>query len=131
MSPYLTNRRRRARGFTLIEALIALGLLMVGVYVLFQVFPIGLSTAAYARSVQVATRLAEREVERLLAEPDNLPKQIVATDGVGTVLLYEPRDLLYSRSRYSVGQASVSSGSAAVSGVGGTQWLTATGRVLP
>ena len=122
--------RVRKRGFTLIEALVALGLLLGGVYAVLRIFPLGLGTVGYARNVQVATRLAEQEVERLLAKPANLPSRIVATDGAGTVLPYDPNDLIYAAAPYSAGQASVSNGSDAVTG-SGTQWLAAVGSVLP
>jgi len=124
------SRRSGARGFTLLEALVALGLLMIGVYAVLRIFPLGLSTVAYTRNVQLAARLAEREVERLLAEPSNLPDRIIATDGVGTILNYDPDDFVYDAASYATGQATVTNGSAGVSG-NGTQWLTAAGKALP
>jgi len=78
--------RRRTRGFTLIEVLVAIVLLMVGIYAILKIFPRGFETLERARAGTIAGRLAERELERWRLTASSLPDDIIATDAQGNPL---------------------------------------------
>jgi len=91
----LTTGRRQG-GFTLVEVLVALAILAVGVYASLAIFPTGFATVAYNRSLTMAARLAEGELQRWKTRAASLPEAIVSRDPdtgvVGTD--YDP-DRLY------------------------------------
>lgn len=68
-----SNFKSNQSGFTLVEATIALAILVVGILASLTVFPFGLRIAKDAELQTVATTLAQGEMESLLAQPyDNL-----------------------------------------------------------
>jgi prepilin-type N-terminal cleavage/methylation domain-containing protein len=74
------------QGFTLAEVLIALVVLLLGVYAMMSIFPRGYTAVAESQSRTTATQLAEAELARWKLDPDSLPDQIVATDDSGTLI---------------------------------------------
>jgi hypothetical protein len=74
------------RGFTLIEILITLVVLIFGVYAMLRIFPRGFSTIEVSQQRTIAAQLAEAELTRWKVNPENLPDAIVATDYDGTLI---------------------------------------------
>ena len=82
----LRRPRRRGDGFTLIEILIALAVLMLGVYGMLRVFPPGFRAIEASQQRTIAAQLAEAEITRWKLDPDSLPDAIVPTDYSGKVV---------------------------------------------
>jgi|WetSurMetagenome_2_1015567.scaffolds.fasta_scaffold42381_2 prepilin-type N-terminal cleavage/methylation domain-containing protein len=84
-------------GLTLIEVLIAMVILLIGIYAVLKIFPAGFAVIEESRQRSVANSLAQGELERCKLLADNLyslPEAIVATDNNGAPLTdYDPRDL--------------------------------------
>jgi prepilin-type N-terminal cleavage/methylation domain-containing protein len=83
-------------GLTLIEVLIAMVVLLIGIYAVLKIFPAGFGIIEASRQRSVANSLAQSELERckLLAESGNLPEAIIATKYNGEVINdYDPRYL--------------------------------------
>ena len=78
--------RARARAFTLIEVLVALVILMIGVYGMLQIFPRGYSAIEASQQRTTAAQLTEGEIARWLLHPEALPDAIVATDYEGNLI---------------------------------------------
>jgi len=75
-SPIAVKYRRSselARGFTLIEVLIAIFILGLGVVTLTNLFPLGLQSLSYARKLNELYFLAERKLEELKLSPGITP----------------------------------------------------------
>ena len=70
----------------MIEVLIALVVLLVGVYAMFAIFPRGFSAMEATEARTVASQLADAELSRWKLDPESLPDQIVATNYDGTVI---------------------------------------------
>jgi prepilin-type N-terminal cleavage/methylation domain-containing protein len=77
----------RARGFTLIEVLVALVVLLLGVYGMVRIFPRGYSAIEATEQRTVAAQLAEDEITRWKLHPESLPDAIVATGYEGNLIL--------------------------------------------
>jgi len=61
-------------GFTIIEVIIALGILTIGVVVTLSVFPKGLKLERESKEISVATDLAQERLEELVTENyDDIP----------------------------------------------------------
>jgi prepilin-type N-terminal cleavage/methylation domain-containing protein len=56
---------RPARGFTLVEVLIALAVLALGIVSLFNIFPSAWHSFAYSRKINQVTQLAQHKLEEL------------------------------------------------------------------
>jgi Tfp pilus assembly protein PilV len=69
-----------ARGFTLIEVLVALVVLMLGIYGMLRIFPRGFSAIEVSQQRTTAAQLAEAEIARWKLHPESLPDAVVATD---------------------------------------------------
>ena len=78
--------RARTRAFTLIEVLVALVVLMIGVYGMIRIFPRGYSAIEASQQRTTAAQLAEAEIARWLLHPEALPDAIVATDYEGNLI---------------------------------------------
>ena len=60
-------------GFTLIETLIAISILMIAVLSVIQLFPLGLKASTQAKNITVATNLAQAKMEEIISDDyDNL-----------------------------------------------------------
>lgn len=58
-------RKRRARGVSLVELMMAMGLLASGFLMVAGMFPTGLTALKKGESVLLATHLAQREMEKV------------------------------------------------------------------
>jgi type II secretory pathway pseudopilin PulG len=72
--------------FTLIEVLIALVVLMVGIYAMLRIFPRGFQAIEVSQDRTTASQLAEAELARWKLRPEALPDAIVATDYEGHLI---------------------------------------------
>jgi prepilin-type N-terminal cleavage/methylation domain-containing protein len=84
-----SNRIRQAssvRGFTLIEILITLVVLVIGIYAMLRVFPRGFSAIEIGEQRTIASQLAEAELARWKLHPEALPDAVVATDYDGALI---------------------------------------------
>jgi prepilin-type N-terminal cleavage/methylation domain-containing protein len=77
---------RRARGFTLVELLITLVVLLIGVYAMLRIFPRGYTAIEVAQQRTTAAELAEAEIARWKLHPESLPDAVVATDYEGNLI---------------------------------------------
>lgn len=77
---------RGGRGFTLIEVLVALAILVIGVYAMLTIFPRGFTAIEAGQQRTVAAQLAEGEIARWKLHPESLPDAIVATDYNGDLI---------------------------------------------
>ena len=77
---------RGGRGFTLIEVLVALAILVIGIYATMTIFPRGFSAIEAGQQRTVAAQLAEGEIARWKLHPEALPEAIVATDYDGNLI---------------------------------------------
>ncbi|UCC69765.1 MAG: prepilin-type N-terminal cleavage/methylation domain-containing protein, partial [Armatimonadota bacterium] len=75
-----------ARGFTLVELLVALVVLLIGIYAMLRIFPRGFSAIEVSRQRTTAAQIAELELERWRLQPESLPDAIVATDYEGKLV---------------------------------------------
>jgi len=78
----LTTKRRQA-GTSLVEILVVIVIFLIGILAVIQVFPGGFRLLLTSRSNSVATQLGRAEIERIKANPDLLPEQVVAVRYVG------------------------------------------------
>ena len=62
------RKRQSTDGFTLVEVLIAVGILAVGILAVMQLFPIALTQSRQAAEKTAATQLASSEVNKLRAQ---------------------------------------------------------------
>jgi len=76
----------RTAGFTLIEVLVALVVLMIGVYAMLRIFPPGFTAIEVSQQRTTAAQLAEAELTRWKLHPESLPDAIVATDYQGKLI---------------------------------------------
>lgn len=74
------------RAFTLIEVLVAVVVLMIGVYGMLRIFPRGYSAIEASQQRTTAAQLAEAEIARWQLHPEALPDAIVATDYQGNLI---------------------------------------------
>jgi prepilin-type N-terminal cleavage/methylation domain-containing protein len=84
--------RRVPRGFTLIEILITLVVLVIGIYAMLRVFPRGFSAIEMSEQRTIASQLAEAELARWKLHPEALPDAVVATDYEGNLIGSTIRD---------------------------------------
>ncbi len=74
---------RHPSGFTLLEVLIATGILVFGVLAIIRIFPAGLGVIERNQNATTAARLAEDMNERFTRQKDQLPDAIIAVDASG------------------------------------------------
>ncbi|MFB3881999.1 MAG: prepilin-type N-terminal cleavage/methylation domain-containing protein [Armatimonadota bacterium] len=74
------------RGFTLVEILITLVILVIGIYGMLRVFPPGFSAIEVGEQRTIAAQLAEAELARWKLHPEALPDAVVATDYDGALI---------------------------------------------
>lgn len=67
--PLRTRRAGRSRGFTLLEVLVALGVVSIAAWILVSLFTSSLYFANSSRSHRVAAGLAEEQLDRLVRLP--------------------------------------------------------------
>jgi hypothetical protein len=79
-------RRTRGQAFSLVEVLIALVVLMVGIYAMLRIFPRGYRAVELTEQRTTAALLAEAELNRWRLQPDALPDAVVATDYQGVAI---------------------------------------------
>ena len=73
-------------GFTLIETLIALAILMIAVLSIVQLFPLGLKASYQAKNLSLATNLAQAKLEELISDNyDNLAVGITTEDTLSSI----------------------------------------------
>ena len=73
-------------GFTLIETLIALAILMIAVLSIVQLFPLGLKASYQAKNLSLATNLAQARLEELISDNyDNLAVGITTEDTLSSI----------------------------------------------
>ncbi len=65
------------RGTTLVEILVVMLILLVGIMIIIQMFPVGFRVVRAAESQTIATKLAQAEIERWKNMPGNLPDGIL------------------------------------------------------
>ena len=83
------NRARggaRRSGFTLVELLVTLVVLLIGIYGMLRIFPRGYSAIEVGQQRTTAAQLAEAEIARWKLHPESLPDAIVATDYDGNLI---------------------------------------------
>jgi len=80
LAPGKSRAGATARGFTLIEVLVALVVLMLGIYGMLRIFPRGFSAIEVSQQRTTAAQLAEAEIARWKLHPESLPDAVVATD---------------------------------------------------
>jgi len=102
---HLTSRVHRG-GFTLIEVLVALAILLAGLVAIVQLFPVSLRASADAALQGEAVLLAQQKVEELRRDRDQQSDIINHIEGLATptdpiVFPHQPR-LTYSYSGVSV-----------------------------
>ena len=64
------------RGFTLLEVLVAMAILVIGIYALIRIFPVGLASIEYGKSRTIAAQLAEKQIAHWRLRADNLSDAI-------------------------------------------------------
>jgi prepilin-type N-terminal cleavage/methylation domain-containing protein len=74
-------RKAQQAGFTLIEMMLACAVLMVGIVSVVQLVPASLKTSVNNRLDTMATVVAQRELDQMLAQPLNGPPTFQDTDG--------------------------------------------------
>lgn len=80
------DSKARNRGFTLVEVLIALVILLIGIYAMMAIFPRGYSAMTASEMRTIGSQLAEAELARWKLAPETLPDAIVATDYDGALI---------------------------------------------
>ena len=65
------------KGTTLVEILVVMLILLVGIMIVIQMFPVGFRVVRAAESQTIATKLAQAEMERWKNMPGNLPDGIL------------------------------------------------------
>src|SRR5438046_6867942 len=71
---------RAHRGATLVEILVAMVILLVGIYSLVRLFPSGFTTIIYGRNVSMAQALTRGMLDVWRVRYDELPKAVIAVD---------------------------------------------------
>lgn len=79
--PLLLRRRavRQQRGASLLEVMVVLIIILIGVFSVIQIFPIGFQGIAQAGNRSIATRLALQTVEQNKSDDANLPLGVLPT----------------------------------------------------
>jgi len=63
---YFNNKRRkRSRGFTLLEVLIALFILTIGITFIYSIFPLGMRVAKQTQTLSSVSFFAQKKLEEL------------------------------------------------------------------
>src|SRR5260370_19069097 len=74
--------RRRQRGFSILEMVLASAILMVGIVSVVQLVPASLQSSVGNRMDTMATAVAQRELDQMLSQPVNLtPPSFTDRDG--------------------------------------------------
>ncbi|HUT75220.1 MAG TPA: prepilin-type N-terminal cleavage/methylation domain-containing protein [Armatimonadota bacterium] len=81
---------RQSPGFTLVEVLVALVILLIGAYAALRLFPAGFAAIERSRQESIASRLADREIQRWRLAAGSLPEAIVWADSSSASLQYRP-----------------------------------------
>lgn len=77
MGMSMTDIWNNRKGTTLVEILVVMLILLVGIMVVIQMFPVGFRVVRAAESQTIATKLAQGEIERWKNMPGNLPDGIL------------------------------------------------------
>lgn len=72
----MTGRDRKQAGASLVEVLVAIGVLTIAILAFIRLYPSGFLTLKRSGQSESATRLAQRELERLKMRQENLPYAI-------------------------------------------------------
>ncbi len=70
----------KRKGVTLLEMLVAIAIFAVGMVFVLRVFPAGLKGIRYGEQMTLTSSLAKTELASLIANPQNLPHSIAATN---------------------------------------------------
>ncbi len=81
----MTGGSKRS-GFTLVELLVTLVVLLIGIYGMLRVFPRGYTAIEVSQQRTIAAQLAEAEIARWKLHPEALPDAVVATDYDGKLI---------------------------------------------
>ena len=77
---------KKNSGFTLVETLIALAILMIAVLAIVQLFPLGLKASHQAKNTTLATNLAQAKMEELISESySNLAVGTTTEESLSTI----------------------------------------------
>lgn len=68
--------RRRQAGTSLLEIMVVLVVLLIGVFAVIRIFPVGFGTLRANESRTIAGRLSRQLMEQLKADEDNLPRGV-------------------------------------------------------
>ena len=82
----LVRRCGRSPGFTLVELLVTLVVLLIGIYGMLRIFPRGYTAIQVSQQRTTAAQLAEAEIARWKLHPESLPDAVVATDYDGNLI---------------------------------------------
>ena len=80
------SHTRPTHGFSLIELLIAVVVLMIGIYGMLRVFPSGYTAVEATQQQTTAAQLGDSELARWKLDPESLPDAILATDYSGKLI---------------------------------------------
>ena len=80
------SHTRPTHGFSLIELLIAVVVLMIGIYGMLRVFPSGYTAVEATQQQTTAAQLGDAELARWKLDPESLPDAILATDYSGKLI---------------------------------------------
>jgi type II secretory pathway pseudopilin PulG len=69
---------RARRGISLVEVLVAMTILLIGIFALVRVFPYGFTSILYGRNVSMAQALARGVIEVARAQAEQMPEAVVA-----------------------------------------------------
>ncbi len=69
--------RQTTAGTSLVEVLVVLVIILLGVFTVIQIFPIGFGTLRATGNRSFANRLAQQEIERVRSESANLPQGVL------------------------------------------------------
>lgn len=59
------------KGFTIIELIIAIFILVLGITAVFAIFPLGIQIVRFSKMTTTATYLGEAKIEEIISEPYN------------------------------------------------------------
>lgn len=71
----------RQGGVTLIEILVAMVVMTIGLFMVYQIFPMGFATSYRSKNKTIATQLAQQKMEQILRSEEEVECRYNSTDG--------------------------------------------------